>query len=271
MNQSKLNQSIKSLLLSSIGFLLASGIATAQVEKNSDLFKTLAAKDSILFKIGFNKCEVDRSAELMFDDLEFYHDNSGISNSKKEFIEAMESGICRDNNPEKIYRHLVEESLEVFAMYDNGKLYGALQNGKHFFSTDENMTYEKTDNYALFSHLWIIDDGKWKLKRVISYNHVSKVEKGNTKKISVSKDILETYSGKYMSKTGEAIISIKDNTLQLSAGEMIVVLNATSENMFSHPKAPLTFEFIKNDKEEIIKMIVRENGKIAEEVKKIKN
>ncbi len=174
MKQLKLNQSIKSLLLCSIGFLLGSGIATAQVDQNSALFKTLKAKDSILFKIGFNKCKVDKSAELMFDDLEFYHDKSGITNSKEEFVKTMKNGICRANNPEKVYRFLVDESLEVFPMYNNGELYGALQNGKHFFSTDENMTFEKSDNYALFSHLWIIDDDEWKLKRVMSYNHVTK-------------------------------------------------------------------------------------------------
>ena len=59
-----MNQSIKSLLLCSIG-LLMSGIALAQVDSNSELFKTLKAKDSVLFKIGFNKCEVEKSAELM--------------------------------------------------------------------------------------------------------------------------------------------------------------------------------------------------------------
>ena len=92
----------------------------------------------------------------------------------------MKNGICRDNNPEKVYRFLVEESLEVFPMYNNGKLYGALQNGKHFFSTDENMSFKNANNYALFSHLWILENEEWKLKRVISYNHVSK-EKQKTK------------------------------------------------------------------------------------------
>lgn len=173
-----MNQSIKSLLLCSIG-LLMSGIALAQVDSNSELFKTLKAKDSVLFKIGFNKCEVEKSAELMYDDLEFYHDKGGITHSKEEFISTMKNGICRDNNPEKVYRFLVEESLEVFPMYNNGKLYGALQNGKHFFSTDENMSFENTDNYALFSHLWILENEEWKLKRVISYNHVSKEETKN--------------------------------------------------------------------------------------------
>ncbi len=170
-----MNQSIKSLLLFSIGFLLISGTVAAQVEKSSEIFKTLKAKDSVLFKIGFNKCEVERSAELMFDDLEFYHDKGGITKSKEAFVHTMNNGICRPDNPEKVYRFLVEESLEVFPMYNNGKLYGALQNGKHYFSPNPDTTYEQSNNYALFSHLWLLDeDGQWKVKRVISYNHASK-------------------------------------------------------------------------------------------------
>jgi hypothetical protein len=49
-----------------------------------------------------------------------------------------------------------------------------LQNGKHFFSPNATMTYKESNNYALFSHLWVIEDDEWKIKRVISYNHTSK-------------------------------------------------------------------------------------------------
>lgn len=153
---------------------MTSGIAMAQVDNNSEIFKTLKANDSILFKIGFNKCEVEESAKLMTEDLEFYHDKGGILTSKKAFVMQMKTGLCRKDNAEKVYRFLVEKSLEVFPLYNNGELYGALQNGKHFFSQNESLTYDKTDNYALFSHLWIIENKAWKLKRVISYNHVSK-------------------------------------------------------------------------------------------------
>ncbi|EDP70301.1 hypothetical protein FBALC1_06078 [Flavobacteriales bacterium ALC-1] len=248
---------------------MVSGITSAQVNKDSELFKTLKAKDSILFKIGFNKCEVEKSAELMFDDLEFYHDKGGITNSKDEFVKIMKNGICRENNPEKVFRFLVEESLEVFPMYNKGKLYGALQNGKHFFSPDETMTYERTDNYALFSHLWIIEGDQWKLKRVISYNHSSKDINKTLKEIIVTKELLETYSGTYKTKTGKVIISIQNDALLLTAGEMKTMLVATANNIFTHPKAPLTFEFTKNKDGDVSKIIVRENGKIVEEVNKL--
>lgn len=266
MNKSKINQSIKSLLLYSIGFLLASGTVLAQVDKNSEIFKTLKANDSILFKIGFNKCKIDRSAELLTDDLEFYHDISGVSNSKAEFTEAMKSGICRPNNPEKIYRFLVEESLEVFPLYDNGKLYGALQNGKHYFSPIKSLSFKESNNYALFSHLWIIENDTWKIKRVISYNHTSKEVEKNIKVATISKSVLESYSGNYKApKTGDITISVNGNNLDLKAGEMSVTIKATSKTIFTHQQAPLTFEFVKNPEGKINKMIVRENGKIVEE------
>jgi hypothetical protein len=107
------------------------------------------------------------------DDLEFYHDISGVSKSKAEFIAIMENGLCHKDRRDQTYRFLVGNSLEVFPLYDDGELYGALQNGKHFFSNDKNMSYENSNNYALFSHLWIIEKNEWKLKRVISYNHRS--------------------------------------------------------------------------------------------------
>jgi len=144
MNQStcaELRFSIKSLLLCGIGILMVSGIAKAQVSQNSELFKTLKTNDSILFKIGFNKCEVEKSAALITEDLEFYHDKGGVTNSKAEFVKVMKEGLCRKDNPQKTYRFLVDGSLEVFAMYNNGELYGALQNGKHFFSPNPSMTY----------------------------------------------------------------------------------------------------------------------------------
>jgi hypothetical protein len=172
-----MNQSIKYFMLCLTGFLLVSGTVQAQVSTDSELFNSLKACDSILFEIGFNKCQIQRSAALMADDLEFYHDQSGISKSKAEFIAIMENGLCNKNRQEQIYRFLIDKSMEVYPLYDNGVLYGALQNGQHFFSSNKNMTYEESDNYAFFSHLWIIANDEWILKRVISYNHETKQTK----------------------------------------------------------------------------------------------
>ena len=264
-----MNQSIKLLAVCIIGLLINSDIAFAQVNKNSELFKTLKSNDSILFKVGFNKCEIEKSAKLMFDDLEFYHDKSGITNSKAEFISVMKNGLCKPNNTEKPYRFLVEGSLEVFPLYNNDTLYGALQNGKHFFSPDKTMTYEKSNNYALFSHLWILENNVWKIKRVISYNHVSKEVVQSIEEVTVSKELLVKYSGNYKAQySGDVIIKLENNKLFIKAEGLETKLTAIAKNKFAHPKAPLVFEFILDKNGETREMIVNENGKMVEKATK---
>ena len=70
-------------------------------------------------------------------------------------------------------RELVDESLEVFPLRDNGVLYGAIQRGIHrFFATEEGEP-ERETSVARFTHLWLLVDGEWKLKRVLSFDHRS--------------------------------------------------------------------------------------------------
>jgi hypothetical protein len=103
-------------------------------------------------------------------DFEFYHDEHGVTNTKSAFIESM-NGI--GDLPFKTWRTLVEGSTEVFPLYkDNSQvLYGAIQQGTHdFYQQMEGENARKT-NTALFTHLWIIEVGEWKLKRVLIYDH----------------------------------------------------------------------------------------------------
>lgn len=139
----------------------------AQVDKNSDLFKTLKSKDSIIFERTFNKCELEKLAPIIAKDFEFYHDIAGIQN-REEFFNAVKNNIC--TNPGVNKRNLVKNSLSVFTMKNNNKLYGAIQKGKHTFQQKINGKM-KTLGIADFTHLWILENNHWKLKRVLSYNH----------------------------------------------------------------------------------------------------
>lgn len=142
----------------------------AQISEDSELFKTLKTNDSLLFYVGFNECDMTQFKNLTTDELEFYHDKNGVLNSKELFVNVMVNGICKKDNPYKARRELVEGSLNVFPLYDNGKLYGAIQNGNHKFYE----RFEGTENagsIAKFSHLWILDDNQWKIKRIYSFDH----------------------------------------------------------------------------------------------------
>ena len=147
-------------------------LSSAQVDKNSVLFKTLKSKDSIIFERVFNKCEVDKLESIISNDIEFYHDIAGIQN-REEFINAIKINLC--TKPGINNRKLVKNSLTVFALKNNNELYGAIQNGKHTFQ-QKIKGKMKTVGIADFTHLWIIENNKWKLKRVLSFNHLPYTE-----------------------------------------------------------------------------------------------
>src|SRR5438105_773957 len=100
-------------------FILSFFIPTAlfsQVDKSSDLFKTLRANDSLLFNIGFNNLDVKPFEALLSDNFEFYHDEGGITSSKKAFIESIKDLVKLDYTPR---RQLVQNSLKVYPLKKN--------------------------------------------------------------------------------------------------------------------------------------------------------
>ena len=147
--------------------LLYSFVSNAQIDKNSELFKTLKSNDSIIFKRAFNLCEIEKLDPIIADNFEFYHDLGGVQD-KKKFINAIKTNLC--TNPGNNKRTLVPGSLEVHQLKNNGVLYGAIQKGKHTFQQKQNTEF-KTVGIADFTHLWILENNIWKLKRVLSYNH----------------------------------------------------------------------------------------------------
>lgn len=157
------------ILLFSI--LFASFTTLAQNGEDSELFKTLKTNDSLLFEVGFNTCNLIQFKNLMSDDLEFYHDKSGVINSAFKFLDVIKSGICNPSNTFKARRELIKMSLEVFPLYNNGILYGAIQTGEHRFFEKNKDQPEKAGSIAKFTHLWILDNKQWKLKRILSYDH----------------------------------------------------------------------------------------------------
>ncbi len=152
-------------------FSLVFSFSFAQVDTNSELFQTLKAKDSLLFDRAFNYCEGQYLDQLISEDFEFYHDQSGFIESKQDFLNIMKDGICNPNNETKSRRELVEGTLEVFPLYNNGILYAALQKGTHRFFEKRGHLPEQAGSTALFTHLWKLENTQWKLIRVLSYNH----------------------------------------------------------------------------------------------------
>lgn len=148
--------------------------STLDTPRHPELHQLILIKDSLLFDIGFNQIDTSQVADLIAQDFEFYHDEHGITDSKDAFLTSI-AGLSE--LPFKTWRTLKKESVEIFPLYSDNKteLYGILQTGIHeFYQQHEGEEARKTST-AQFSHLWILEEDAWKLKRVISFDHINSI------------------------------------------------------------------------------------------------
>lgn len=161
--------------LALLAFLLLTGPpafarVNAATEQDS-LYAILKGKDSLLFSIGFNTCDTTQFERLLSESFEFWHDEGGITSSKREFIRGFMVNVCgQDYRARRVLR---EGSLEVFPLRRNGKLYGAIQTGIHGFYAVWPGEPDKLTSRAKFVHVWTLEAGDWKLARGLSFDHRS--------------------------------------------------------------------------------------------------
>jgi CubicO group peptidase (beta-lactamase class C family) len=154
---------VGAVLLSSLG-------AQAQVSETSDLYSQILHADSVLFERGFNECDQGALNEIISDDLTFFHDQNGITLSKKLFLAGFNESICSNPNRKPI-RKLVNGSMKVFPLNNEGKLYGAIQTANHeFFIREPGKELYKT-NIGLVTNVWVLAQGRWQLRSSLSYDH----------------------------------------------------------------------------------------------------
>ncbi|MFN3968764.1 nuclear transport factor 2 family protein [Flavobacterium sp.] len=161
-------------LIFTLLLLVSTFVTKAQVSKTSELFLTLKKLDSTFFERGFNQCDLDFIDKAIHQDLMFYHDKSGIQN-RKAFMDNTKKYLCSEANKKPI-RKVIVESLEVFPMYNNGILYGAIQSGIHDFYLREPNKEDVLTGSAKFTHLYLLEGGKWLLKEVFSFDHSAKTK-----------------------------------------------------------------------------------------------
>jgi hypothetical protein len=157
------------MILTGLAIAVSTITAFAQTERTSALFKTLYTEDSLLFNIGYNTCDISQFENLVSDDFEFYHDKAGTTLSKAAFITGIRDGLCK--LPYQPKRVLIENSLEVYPLKKNDTLYGAVQTGQHRFYAIEKGKPERLTSTAKFTHIWLLENGVWKLSRSFSYDH----------------------------------------------------------------------------------------------------
>lgn len=152
---------------------LVAVLAAGQVSEQSALFRTIQAEDSLLFNVGFNTCNLQQVETLLSEKFVFFHDKDSISD-KASFLNDFRNGLCADPVNYQSRRELFPGSTKVYPLYGKGKLYGAIQLGVHQFFEQQKGRPEKFGSSAQFTHVWLLQNGAWKLSTALSYEHQEK-------------------------------------------------------------------------------------------------
>jgi ketosteroid isomerase-like protein len=124
---------------------------------SKDFYDNMVYLDSLFFD-AYNHCNIAVMDSLMSEDLEFFHDQGGFSNSKKQTMDAVRKNICG-----KVTRELLKGSIEVYQIKD----YGAVQIGFHGFHNNQEKETGPM-HFSKFVHIWRLQNNRWRITRVIS-------------------------------------------------------------------------------------------------------
>ncbi|MEO1172551.1 MAG: serine hydrolase, partial [Myxococcota bacterium] len=140
-----------------------------------ELEKQILAGDAVLFEQGFNRCDLGALRNIMHPDVVMIHDQSGTNRGIEDFIRPVKQNIC-NGSPKKPLRTLDPGTTKIFPLYNNGKLYGALQSGKHSFFIKEGKNEPYLTNRARFFTEWRLTTSGWKMKTAYSFQHMNPTE-----------------------------------------------------------------------------------------------
>jgi hypothetical protein len=139
--------------------LFAGAQALENIKSQAELDKVITALDAALFD-AYNRCDLDNFSSFLAADVEFYHDQGGVTLGNTKLTESIKQNICGGD----VRRELVPGSLQVHYM----KGYGAVEIGVHRFLHPKS---NSPTGEGRFIHLWQYQDGAWKISRAISFDH----------------------------------------------------------------------------------------------------
>ncbi|MEL6687216.1 MAG: nuclear transport factor 2 family protein [Pseudomonadota bacterium] len=141
------------------------------LEADEETTSQIRQLDADIFEAAFLTCDGDRLREIMADDLEFYHDKYGIiATSVDEFLDGTIPDCLRRQSGELPYleRRSDDDTMVVRKIGEDG----LMQMGEHSFWLRLPGEEIKKVETGVYTHLWVRDGDTYKIKRVISYDHI---------------------------------------------------------------------------------------------------
>ncbi|MGB3542197.1 nuclear transport factor 2 family protein [Rubrivirga sp.] len=142
------------------GLMDGTRIGNADLSTSGPLYDVLLEADRALFETIFVDCDADRVVEWLDEDVEFCHDEAGLSVGTDVYAEihALTESCPRANG---MTREVDVASLSGSPIEG----FEAVQTGTHRFTEGSSVTV------AQFAHVWRETPDGWRIRRAISYDH----------------------------------------------------------------------------------------------------
>ncbi|HWU94995.1 MAG TPA: nuclear transport factor 2 family protein [Sphingomonas sp.] len=134
--------------------------AFAQTEE-----QTVRDADSAFWR-AFNACDAAAMSPFFAEDVEFYHDITGLTRTRDGVVQSLVKGPCGTPGLH-VRRALVADSVRV----ERVPGYGAILSGEHLFYARQGDGPERLATRARFTVIWHQEHGQWQMTRVISDAH----------------------------------------------------------------------------------------------------
>lgn len=85
-------------------------LALDKIQNQQELDSAITALDAALFD-AYNRCDLEKFASFIDENVEFYHDQGGVTLGKVALTDSVKKNICG-----KVTRELVPGSLKVYHM-----------------------------------------------------------------------------------------------------------------------------------------------------------
>ena len=206
---------------------------------------------------AYNACDMTEMGKLLTDDVEFYHDKTGLTVSRKAVLDSLRKGPC--GTPDMhLRREAVPGSVRFYPLAGGF----AILSGEHRFYVSESGKPEHLDGQADFIVVWQSVDGHWRMRRILSYSHGPAPYTPPATHLHLTPAALAAFAGRYRSEHAQDIVvNSESDGLVLTASPMTVHLRAASPTRFFALERDLQFEFASPQNGHSPSLGVYENGK----------
>lgn len=216
----------------------AQAVAPAPVPAPPPEEASVRNADSAFWR-AFNACDAASMAALLAEDVEFYHDITGLTRSRKAVTASLMKGPCGKGDLQ-LRRELVAPS----ARYQRIPGYGAILSGEHVFHARNGNGPERAETQARFMVIWKHQAGRWAMARVVSYDHQPAPYRPSSASIELPSAALARYVGRYETGSSDDIrISLENDRLVLQSGNLRLALAASAPDQFFAQERDLRFTF----------------------------